>query len=499
MKSPHSRGPSSGRRPEGSQSGGGHSGGGKSGGGKFGGGKSGGPAGGRPGGQRFGKGAPTGGRRGGPPGLAARELAADLVAGVAEGRLLDALLDGGELAKRFEALEVKDRALVRAITGVALRRSGEIADVLGRLIEKPMPDAAKDLKPILTVAVAQMLFMEVPDHAAVSLAVEATDRVRGLSPWKGLVNAVLRRLGRERAELTIDVDAVWLNTPIWLMQRWFETYGEETARAFAAMHAIEPSLDLAVKEDPAHWAEVLGGTVLPTGGVRLVAHGAVENLPGFEEGAWWVQDAAASLPVHLLGDLAGKKVADLCAAPGGKTAMLAARGANVTAVDASGRRLERLKANLARLSLAANVVKADVAEWMGGPFDAVLLDAPCSATGTIRRHPDVAFLKGEADIAGLAVIQRRLLDQAIRLVKPGGLLVYCTCSLEPEEGPEQIRRLGLIDAPVERVPITPDEVFGFAEMITPDGDLRTLPSQLPNPDARLAGLDGFYAARLRRL
>ncbi|ODN72077.1 Ribosomal RNA small subunit methyltransferase B [Methylobrevis pamukkalensis] len=212
-----------------------------------------------------------------------------------------------------------------------------------------------------------------------------------------------------------------------------------------------------------------------------------------------MQDAAACLPPRLLGDVTGLTVADLCAAPGGKTAMLAAGGARVTAVDHSARRLERLSRNLARLGLEAEVVTADVATYAGGPFDAVLLDAPCSATGTIRRHPDVAFLKGEGDIAELAAQQRRMLERAIDLVKPGGLLVYCTCSLEPEEGEAQIRRVLADGLPVERVPVDPAEIGGLADAVTAEGDVRTLPSMLPNADPRLAGLDGFFIARLRRL
>ena len=270
------------------------------------------------------------------------------------------------------------------------------------------------------------------------------------------------------------------------------------ARAVAASHLVEPSLDLTVKSNASGWAERLGGIVLPNGSVRLIGHGAVEKIDGYDEGEWWVQDAAATLPVHLLGDVAGRKVADLCAAPGGKTAMLAHLGAKVTAVDVSYHRLARLKRNLTRLKLDADIVTTDITEWMAGPFDMILLDAPCTATGTLRRHPDAVLAKQPKDIASLAALQRRLIDQSIRMLKPGGTMVYSTCSLEPEEGPDQIRRLMLIDAPVERVPIRPEDVYGLEDFITADGDLRTLPIHFPNADPRLAGIDGFYAARLRR-
>jgi 16S rRNA (cytosine967-C5)-methyltransferase len=204
------------------------------------------------------------------------------------------------------------------------------------------------------------------------------------------------------------------------------------------------------------------------------------------------------LPVHLFGDLRGKKVADLCAAPGGKTAQLASAGAAVTAVDRSPARVARLRENLTRLSLEAETVAADVLEWQTEPFDAVLLDAPCSSTGTIRRHPDVPWLKGETEITALTSMQERLLDRAVALTKPGGILIYCVCSLEPEEGEQQIEALLARNPNVARAPIAAADVFGQAEFLSPPGDLRTLPQMLPDPDPRWGGLDGFFAARLVR-
>jgi 16S rRNA (cytosine967-C5)-methyltransferase len=222
-------------------------------------------------------------------------------------------------------------------------------------------------------------------------------------------------------------------------------------------------------------------------------------LPGFSEGAWWVQDAAASMPARLFGqDLAGQRIADLCAAPGGKTAQLAQAGAQVTAIDRAPARLARLRENLARLSLNADVVAADVLEFQAEPFDAVLLDAPCSSTGTIRRHPDVPWLKTEADITALIEMQRKLLDRAVELTRPGGTLVYCVCSLEPEEGEQQIASLLARDERLERVPISPAEAFEHAELISSAGELRTFPFHLPDSEPRWGGLDGFFAARLRR-
>jgi 16S rRNA (cytosine967-C5)-methyltransferase len=288
------------------------------------------------------------------------------------------------------------------------------------------------------------------------------------------------------------------DTPDWLLARWTRAYGRETAEATARAVGHEPALDITVKSDPAHWAERLRGRVLPTGTVRTQAHGAISLLPGFTEGAWWVQDAAASIPARLLDDVAGLNVADLCAAPGGKTAQLAQAGARVTAVDRSPARVGRLRENLARLELVADAQLADVLEWNAGPFDAVLLDAPCSSTGTIRRHPDVPWLKSEADVGALVGAQQKLLDRAAELVRPGGTLVYCVCSLEPEEGEQQIAALLARNPALARKPITPADVFGHAEFITPAGDLRTLPTHLPDPDPLWAGLDGFFAARLKR-
>jgi 16S rRNA (cytosine967-C5)-methyltransferase len=260
----------------------------------------------------------------------------------------------------------------------------------------------------------------------------------------------------------------------------------------------EPSLDLTVKSDAAQWANRLHGEVLPTGSVRTVLHGAVTMLPGFTEGQWWVQDAAAALPARLFGDIKGKSIADLCAAPGGKTAQLAHAGAHVTAVDRSPARVARLRENLARLSLQAETVVADAAEWAGPAegFDGILIDAPCTSTGTIRRHPDVAWLRQEADIAALTALQQRLLRKSVALLKPGGTLVYCTCSLEPEEGEHAIAALLAAEPALRRLPIEASEVSGLSEIITAEGDLRTLPSHLPNADPKLGGLDGFFAARL---
>jgi len=413
-----------------------------------------------------------------------------------EGRSLDEAL-----VKVFEAsaLPPRDRALARLIAGTVLRRLGELEAVLTSFLEKPLPERQGNLWPILLVGAAQLLFLATPPHAAVGLAVDQAQRDRIARRYDRLVNALLRRLAREGASVLNGRDGARLNIPAWLLERWSKAYGETEARRIAAASLIEAPLDISVKAEPELWAERLGGVVLPTGTVRLEAGGRIEDLAGYADGAWWVQDAAAALPARLLGPVAGLSVADLCAAPGGKTAELAAAGAIVTAVDLSETRLKRLRANLDRLHLAAELVAADATTWAPGrTFDAVLLDAPCTATGTIRRHPDILRLKRSADVAALSELQSRLLDNAVRLVKPGGTLLYCTCSLEPEEGVEQVARLLAREADFVRVPIKAGESGVAPDWLTPEGDLRTLPFHLPHERKGLSGLDAFYAARLAR-
>jgi 16S rRNA (cytosine967-C5)-methyltransferase len=436
------------------------------------------------------------------PGFAARKVAADILGNVVHKRRpLDGELDPGHGHSGFRALAGNDRALVRAIIGAALRHRGEIAEIVERLLDRPIPEKTGRVLDILHVAIAQMLFLDIPDRAAVSLAVDHAGIDRRARPYKGLVNGVLRRLGRERDDITADLEPETLNTPDWLLESWRESYGEDTAAKIAAAHQGEAALDLSVKADSQAWAERLGGTVVGAGSVRLERKGAVEALDGFEEGAWWVQDAAAALPARLLGDVSGLNVADLCAAPGGKTAQLAAAGAKVTAIDISKARLKRLDQNMARLGLGADTVAADLRQFEPqAPFDAVLLDAPCSATGTIRRHPDVPWIKSAYDIGKLTEIQRELLDRVVDWVRPGGLIVYCTCSLEAAEGEAQAAAFAERQAgKVALVPVTPADVGGLAHLVTETGYLRCLPCHEASADGVSKGMDGFFAARFRRL
>jgi 16S rRNA (cytosine967-C5)-methyltransferase len=434
------------------------------------------------------------------PGLAARRIAADILDGVLhKQRTLDDQLDGAGAHPGLKSLADRDRALMRRLVATILRRLGTLGHLLSRLLDRGVPTDAPRAQSALLIGAAQILWMDVPDHAAVDLSVRLVQSDRRAAKYAGLVNAVLRRCAREGQPLIDEVKAQTLDIPPWLLARWIAAYGESTAREMATAIGHEPSLDITVKSDAQHWATRLHGETLPTGTVRTLLQGSVTMLPGFSEGQWWVQDAAAALPARLFGDASGKAIVDLCAAPGGKTAQLAHAGARVTAVDRSPARMARLRDNLARLSLQADTVVTDAAEWAGGEnggYDGVLVDAPCTSTGTIRRHPDVAWLRQEGDIAALSALQKRLLQKAVALLKPGGTLVYCTCSLEPEEGEQAIANLLASETAVRRAPIDASEVAGLREIVTADGDLRTLPCHLPHDDPRLGGLDGFYAARL---
>jgi len=393
----------------------------------------------------------------------------------------------------FARLETRDRAFARILVATTLRRLGQIDGLIDHCLARPLPAKATVPRDALRLGAAQLVFLGTPAHAAVDTTVTLARR-RGCGPHAALINAVLRRLSREGHRIADVQDAPRLNTPDWLWRSWRSAYGEASARQIATVHLAEPPLDLTPRRDASAVAAAVGGTVLPTGSVRLEAKGSISSLPGFAGGDWWVQDAGAALPARLFGDVAGRRVIDLCAAPGGKTAQLAAAGADVVAVDQSARRLDRLKENLDRLRLRAEIAVADMASWRpSAPADAVLLDAPCTATGTIRRHPDVARLKRPRDVSDLAETQARLLAAAIEIVRPGGTLVYCVCSLEPEEGEQQIDTM-IATGRVRRSPISVTDVGGLVELVSSKGDLRSLPCHL----AGAGGIDGFYAARLVR-
>ncbi len=371
---------------------------------------------------------------------------------------------------------------------------------MSSLLESPLPEGARSLQHVLSIAAAQILYLDVPDHAAVDIAVEQANLDPRNRRFAKLVNAVLRRLGREKEEILRQIDDI-PSMPGWFLERLEKAYGREAARAISNSQLQPAAIDLTVKSDAQVWAEKLNGVVLPTGGVRLAAFdGSIPSLEGFEEGFWWVQDAAASIPAQLFGDLSGKRVADLCAAPGGKTAQLILAGGNVTAVEQSENRIKRLRSNLDRLQLSAETMAQDLTTFTPDElFDAILLDAPCSSTGTTRRHPDVLWTKGPEDIAKLAALQERLLRHALRLLKPGGMIVFSNCSLDPSEGEDVVARVLSDTAGFERLAIEPSRWTGLEEAISPLGEFRTTPDMLKLPGGFAPGLDGFYAAVLRRV
>ena len=416
---------------------------------------------------------------------------------VTQARPLDERL-AADLSLRGAHLDPRDPALSRSIATVALRRLGTIRKALAQRLDKGLPRRSGMLEWTLIAGAAQILFLDTPDHAAVDLAVRAARAAAASAPFAGLVNAVLRGVARDREAILSASDPLNDDTPPWLAARWRETFGETTAQAIAAAHRCEPTLDISVKTDARAWAERLGGIVLPTGSVRLDTHRDVAELEGYSAGEWWVQDAAAALPARFIEARAGLRVVDLCAAPGGKSAELAAAGATVTTVDRSAERLKVLAQNFERLGLHSDIVVADALSYQASPFDAALLDAPCSATGIIRRRPDVVWTKRPSDLVSLAKLQAQLLDKAISLTRPGGVIVYCACSLEPEEGEAQITAVLRRNPDVRRSPIGLHEIGGLAECLTPAGELRTLPCHLWEGDPRRSGLDGFFAARLTK-
>ncbi|MDB5641666.1 MAG: Sun protein, partial [Hyphomicrobiales bacterium] len=388
------------------------------------------------------------------PGLAVRLAAAAILAEVAgNGLSLDERFAPGAGPEAMTGLDARDRALVRSIVLAALRHLGAIRLALAATLEKGLPKKGQGIEWTLLIGAAQILYMDVPDHAAVDLAVKAVRHQARTAPFAGLVNAVLRNIARERETFETPADP-FADAPQWLATRWRKTYGDEIAAQIALAHRAEPTLDLTVKAG-ADAALVPEGLLLPTGSLRLTSQAPVEELAGYADGQWWVQDAAAAIPARLINAQSGERIADLCAAPGGKTAQLAATGAQVTALDRSAERLKRLTLNLERLGLTAEIRVGDALAFEAAPFDAILLDAPCSATGTIRRHPDVAWTKKAGDIASLAAVQSKMLDRAAALLASGGRLVYCTCSLEPEEGEMQIAALLRRNPDLVRAPIRP--------------------------------------------
>ena len=420
-------------------------------------------------------------------GLESRLAAFTALKAVTAGRHLD------DAMRQVDGLEPRDRAFVRLLVTTVLRRKGQIDRILDDVMSKRPTGRTRDAIEILRLGAAQLLFLNTGAHAAVDSTVDMM-RKAGFDRMTGLANAVMRRLARDGAGLLRNTD-LEDNLPDWIRESWTFRYGRERTRQTMKLAMEPPPLDITPARDPADWAARLEGVLVDGHTVRREFDGDPTALPGFEEGAWWVQDAAAALPARLFGDLAGRHVIDLCAAPGGKTAQLVAAGARVTAIDASERRLRTLRRNLRRLELSAELIHTDGRRFEPDrPVDAVLIDAPCSATGTLRRRPDVPGHRTHADMDQLTATQAELLATAAGWLAPGGCLIYATCSLQHEEGEAIIDDvLRRPDSKLIIDPISPREAGSFAPAITEVGTMRIVPADF----ASLGGVDGFFIARLK--
>jgi len=456
-------------------------------------------------------------------GIAARQVAFGLLNDIFfRRRSFDEAMAG---SPRFEELSSRDRAFVRLLVATVLKHARQMDAVLQHFLHEPF-SALKpaNLLNIFRLGIAQLVFLKTPVHAAVNTTVELAE-AEGAGYQKPLVNAIMRRLTREGFPAMTDRDAGKFNTPEWLWTQWMTDYGVEVALDIAAANLGEAALDISVKSNPEKWAEVLEAELLPTGSLRKTGGGFIPDMPGFAEGEWWIQNAAAALPAklffpplplgegrgegttqrsidtkyphpNLLPEGEGMTIIDLCAAPGGKTAQLCAQGAKVIAVDRSAERIKRLKENMTRLHCEIETVIADGATWKPAALvDAVLLDAPCTATGTIRHQPDILHLKEMKDQEKLAALQRRLLVNAANMLKPGGVLIYCTCSIQKAESEAQVDWVLEQGLPLKLSPITEQEIPGITEMLTPRGEIRCLPHQWKDA----GGIDGFFVVRFLRV
>ncbi|MEM6636954.1 MAG: methyltransferase domain-containing protein [Pseudomonadota bacterium] len=420
--------------------------------------------------------------------LAARAAALDLLSGVLEdGRQFGALLE--DKSGPLRRLDGPGRARAQRLAADTLRGLGAADAHLKPLLNRKPPLRVMN---ILRMAVVECAVAGAPEHGAVDASVTLVRKSRQTARFSGLTNAVLRKAVADVAERWPDLPPSRL--PNWLRGRLDAAYGRPIVAAIERSHTRRPPVDLTPRDgDAQKLAQQVNGQVLPTGSVRLSAGVQISALPGFEQGDWWVQDAAAAVAARLIQAGPGQNVLDLCAAPGGKTLQLAATGAAVTAVDISAQRLKRLDENLARTRLRAHVVTADALEWQPNElFDAVLLDAPCTATGTIRRHPDLPYVQSADALRQLTTLQSDLIDRASHLVKPGGQLLFSTCSLLPAEGEDQIQ------AALERHPdfrvLTPEGTTGTnSDWWGPHG-LRLRPDYWQP----MGGMDGFFICLLER-
>ncbi len=428
-------------------------------------------------------------------GWQSRLAAAQLVwAAMAKGEDLESAMGS---SPAYRSLEGADRGFARAIASAALRAVGRIDWALGGMVQRPLADIEPPVLALLRAGAAQLWLMKVAEHAAVSATVEAAAHWDVARRGGGLINAVLRRAARESGAFeSSPAEAVW---PDWLAAKLRSGLGAERAGAMALLQLEEPAIDITLRDagDAAGWSDRLGGALLPNGSIRLLDGAGLTELPGYAEGEWWLQDVAASLPVALLGEVAGLAIADLCAAPGGKAMQIAARGARLSAVEMSAPRLERLRENAARTRLSMDLIQADARTWRPQALlDAVLLDAPCSALGVIRRHPEGVWRRDPKDLARYPMIQRALIDAAAAMLRQGGTLIYSVCTPSPEEGREVVEA-AISGGAWRRRPVVAGEARGFDHSLTPDGDLLTAPAAIAS-DAAQIRCDVIYMARLER-
>lgn len=418
------------------------------------------------------------------PGMAPRRAAIDILDAIQnDGKLLNELLP-----KSVEHLPPAERARAGRLALSTLRWMDRADRILGPFLQQRPPLRAHN---ILRLGIVELFVDQAAAHGVVNTSVDLARSNQETLRTAGMINAILRKVSQLPAEKWSELPAPQL--PKWLRKQLVKDFGKAEIAAIEAAHAAGAPLDITVKSDPEKWAETLDGELLASGSIRLHRNVQVTELPGFQSGDWWVQDAAAAMPAKLLNVSKGERVLDLCAAPGGKTMQFCAAGAEVTALDASPKRLERLEQNLVRTNLTAKIVAADALEYEAPAFDAILLDAPCSATGTIRRHPDLPYAKTSEDFPTLFALQEKMIDRALALLKPGGRLVYCTCSLLIDEGEEQIR-----DAMARNPKLTIDQVAMDQPWLPAEWHVKEGVRTRPDYWADKGGMDGFFMTVLKK-
>ena len=394
----------------------------------------------------------------------------------------------------FRRMTKEDQAFAHMLLLTTLRRLGQIDDLIDSLLMTPLPKKQSNVRDILRLGATQIVFLNTPNYAAVNSAVNQVAMSKSHA-LKGLVNALLRNVSRKSEEIIRSQDPAYLNTSKWLWVRWNDLYGEKIARQLCHAHVLEPPLDITLKNNSFDVRKIPNSKQIMPNTLRIVAAGSVHLLPGYESGEWWVQDIAASLPVKLFGSIKGKNIIEIGAAPGGKTAQLACAGAHVQALDRSPTRLKQLKENLHRLNLQAEIIEDDAETWRPHSLaDGVLIDAPCSATGTIRRHPEIIWQHSASDLTVLQEKQLNLLNAALEMVKTSGLIIYTVCSLDKDEGCRVVNKFLKKHKNVKKIPIKETELIGLPNLTSKSGDLRTMPYHLKE----MGGMDGFYAVRLQR-